>query len=119
MIIAAAAETVVAPFQWGPIILLVLGLIAGAVAFFFKSILTTLATLSTNLNSVTTTIAVMQEHASNSDADIVTVTKYHDEIMEHKAALRELNWRVTKLDGQDDTFGMTVPRTYREDRPNG
>jgi len=114
--IQTATDTVVAPFQWGPIILLVLGLIAGAVAFFFKSILTTLATLTGNVATISTTIAVMQEHASNADSDIQTVTKYHDEIMEHKAALRELNYRVTKLDGQDESFGMTVPRTYRDGR---
>ena len=93
----ASVDTITNPFEWGPIVLLAIGLIATAVGFFFKSILSSLSKLTNSLATISTTIAVMQEHTRNSDEDIATTTKYHDEIIEHKQALAVLNVNVARL----------------------
>lgn len=103
-----AVDNTATAITWGPYILAALVLLAGAIGFFFRSILKSLGDLAANLAVATTNIAVMKEHINGNDADIREITKYHDEIMEHKVALAELNVKVNSIYNPESTFNKSM-----------
>lgn len=62
--------------------------------FFFKSITTKLSDLSNNLADLAVKIATLIEHNNNTDGAIGDIKKYHNEIIDLKAASAELNERT-------------------------
>ena len=76
-----------------PYLVVVLTAALALAGFYFKSITSRLAALSQNLIDLALKMAVLIEHNTNTDEDIIDVKKYHNEIIDLKVASAELNER--------------------------
>lgn len=89
------------PFAWGPYISVGIVLLAGLIGWLVRSLLKVLDKHSVILAQQSIALAVLVSETKN-DRD--TVTKYHDEILEHKVALAELN--EFRIDIEKRSFTM-------------
>lgn len=65
-LLAASIEVVEKPFQWGPYILVALGLIAAVGGYFIKRLITALDAATTSLNTVQLEVAVVKSVITSS-----------------------------------------------------